>query len=107
MQQQWTPINPREPWALTHEMEQMWTHTTYALAECGVENNILDETYEMAKSYTDDRATFGLRLSQFLVFFNNYISNEDNKTRLTNTVADWLNQGNQFPFEIRQSLGFD
>jgi hypothetical protein len=106
MQQQWTPTNPREPWVLTHEIEQLWTSTAYALAECGVENRILEETYEMAKTYTDDRYAFEPLHTQFLVFFHNYISNQTNKARLTTVVGNWLNEGNQFPFEIRHPLGF-
>ena len=103
----WTPSNPRDPEVLTHEVEDLWTLTAYALAECGVEHRILNKIYEMAKSYTDNRQDFGLYHFQFIAFFKDYLSNKDNKARLTTVVGDWLKEGNQFPFEIRYPLGFD
>jgi hypothetical protein len=103
----WFPPNPRDPLIVPPEVEEIWTNTAYALADCGVDTRILDEIYEMAKLYTDNYEAFSQRRDQFLTFFENYISNEENKASLTKSVSEMIKDCNKFPLEITCKLGFD
>ena len=104
---QWTPANRRAPNTLIHEVEQLWTSAAYALAEGDVDNYTLQYVYDMAKLYTDNRTEFYSYRTQFVIFFQNYISDPINYARLAVIVADRLNRGDALPFEIRRPLGFD
>lgn len=107
--EQWTPINPREPWALRHETDMHLTATVYALAECGgVDHKTLDQTYETAKMYSTDRLEAYPRFEAFLkeVFYP-YIANENNKSRLIQIIETGLKAGEMYPYSVRIALGFD
>jgi hypothetical protein len=117
----WSPPDIDELWGLTRGDEHiedwmiMWANTAYALAECGVDNHNLYITYQVLRCHTNpyDIDIIGsennrqLYARPFWVFFEDFISNEENKARLTNVVGNFLNAGHQLPADIRWELGFD
>ncbi len=115
----WSPPNIDELWGLTRgdahieELMIIWANATSALAECGVENHNLYITYQVLRYYTNTQNIIvaennrELYARPFWVFFDDFISNDENKARLTNVVGNFLNAGRQLPSDIRWDLGFD
>jgi hypothetical protein len=104
---EWTPRNPRPAFSLIRDGEIKWTSAAKFFHSCGMDNRIVEEVYEMGKLYTDNREAVYQPLEQFLNFFQEYISDEENNVRITTLAANWLNEGKILPFEICKRLGFE